>query len=41
MLFEREELVDHIVPDLTILGIAAAAKHALASGEVEGPDGRG
>jgi type III pantothenate kinase len=39
-LFEREELVDHIVPDLAILGIAAAAKHALAGGEVEGPDGR-
>jgi type III pantothenate kinase len=41
VLFEGEELVDYIVPDLTILGIAAAAKHALASGEVEGPDARG
>ncbi|MHC4764672.1 MAG: type III pantothenate kinase [Planctomycetota bacterium] len=40
VLFAREELVDHIVPDLTMLGIAAAARHALAGGEVEGPDGR-
>jgi type III pantothenate kinase len=40
VLFEHEELVDHIVPDLTVLGIAAAAKQALAGGEVEGPDGR-
>ncbi|MHC4220503.1 MAG: type III pantothenate kinase [Planctomycetota bacterium] len=37
VLFEGEELIDHIVPDLTILGIAAAARHALAGGEVEGP----
>lgn len=30
VLFEKEELVDRIVPELTLLGIAAAAKHALA-----------
>jgi type III pantothenate kinase len=29
-LFEKDELVDRIVPDLTLLGIAAAAKHALS-----------
>ncbi|MHC5006929.1 MAG: type III pantothenate kinase [Planctomycetota bacterium] len=40
VLFEHEELIDHIVPDLTILGIAATARQALAGGEVEGPDGR-
>ncbi|MHC4080910.1 MAG: type III pantothenate kinase [Planctomycetota bacterium] len=40
VLFEHEELIDHIVPDLTILGIAAAARQALAGGEVEGQDGR-
>jgi type III pantothenate kinase len=40
VLFEHEEIVDHIVPDLTLMGIAAAAKHALAGGEVEGSDGR-
>jgi type III pantothenate kinase len=28
-LFEDDELVDRIVPELTLLGIAAAAKHAL------------
>ena len=39
-LFAGEDLVDHIVPDLTILGIAAAARHALTGGEVEGQDGR-
>ena len=39
-LFESDELIDRIVPDLTMLGIAAAAKHALTGGEVEGPDGR-
>lgn len=39
LLFASEELVDAIVPDLTILGIAAAARHALA-GDVEGSDGR-
>jgi type III pantothenate kinase len=40
LLFESEELVDNIVPDLTVLGIAAAAKHALAGDEVDGPDVR-
>ena len=40
VLFEHEEIVDHIVPDLTILGIAVAARQALAGGEVERPDGR-
>ena len=39
LLFETEELVDTIVPDLTILGIAAAARHALA-GELDDPDAR-
>lgn len=33
VLFEKEELVDRIVPDLTLLGIAAAAKHALADSD--------
>lgn len=28
-LFESDELIDRIVPDLTLLGIAAAARHAL------------
>jgi type III pantothenate kinase len=32
VLFESEELIDRIVPDLTLMGIAAAAKHALAEG---------
>ena len=40
VLFEHEEIVDHIVPDLTILGIATTARHALTGGEVEGPEGR-
>ncbi len=31
VLFEGDELIDRIVPDLTLLGIAAAARHALAS----------
>lgn len=30
VLFETEELIDRIVPDLTLMGIAAAAKYALA-----------
>ena len=30
-LFADDELVDRIVPDLTLLGIAAAARHALAA----------
>jgi type III pantothenate kinase len=33
VLFEKEQLVDRIVPELTLIGIAAAAKHALAEGE--------
>jgi type III pantothenate kinase len=32
-LFENEELIDRIVPDLTLLGIAVAAKHALSERE--------
>ena len=39
LLFANEDLVDNIVPDLTILGIAAAARHALAS-KVDDSDGR-
>ena len=34
-LFQNEELIDNIVPDLTLLGIVAAAKHALASDQVD------
>ena len=30
MLFKNDQLVDRIVPDLTLFGIAAAAKYALA-----------
>jgi type III pantothenate kinase len=30
VLFGTDELIDRIVPDLTLLGIAAAARHALA-----------
>ena len=33
VLFEKEQLVDRIVPELTLIGIAAAAKHALAEGD--------
>jgi pantothenate kinase type III len=40
VLFASDELVDHIVPDLTILGMAAAARHALSGGEVEDQGGR-
>ena len=40
VLFETEDLVDQIVPDLTLLGIAAAARHALAGKEVDGTDAR-
>lgn len=39
-LFETEDLVDNIVPDLTVLGMAAAARHALAGDGVDGPDVR-
>jgi type III pantothenate kinase len=31
MLFGDDELIDRVVPELTLLGIAAAAKHALAT----------
>ncbi len=31
VLFRNDELVDRIVPDLTLLGIAVAARHALAA----------
>jgi type III pantothenate kinase len=34
MLFSNDDLVDRVVPDLTLIGIAAAARHALA-GEAE------
>ena len=37
LLFANDELVDHVVPDLTLLGIGAAARHAFASDEVDGP----
>jgi type III pantothenate kinase len=40
VLFSSDELIDHIVPDLTILGMAAAARLALSGGEVDGSDGR-
>jgi type III pantothenate kinase len=30
MLFKDDEIVDRIIPDLTLMGIAAAARHALA-----------
>lgn len=39
LLFEGEELIDAIVPDLTLFGIAAAARHALAGDMSEGLDG--
>lgn len=39
-LFADEALVDNIVPDLTLLGIATAGRHALAGDEVQGPEGR-
>ena len=32
VLFENDPLVDRIVPDLTLMGIAAAAKYAMAGG---------
>lgn len=37
-LFAGEELIDKIVPELTLLGIAATARHALAVDEADGPD---
>ena len=36
LLFAGEDLVNNIVPDLTMLGIAVAARAALAGGEVDG-----
>lgn len=38
VLFATEELVDNIVPDLTLLGIATAARHALACDDADDPD---
>jgi type III pantothenate kinase len=38
LLFKGDELVDTIVPELTLLGIAAAAKHALVHGDGHGHD---
>lgn len=35
VLFENEQLIDRVVPDLTLMGIAAAAKYALADDEDE------
>lgn len=38
-LFEGDELVEHIVPDLTLLGIQAACERALGSGDdADAPD---
>ena len=39
-LFAGEELIQNIVSDLTLRGIATAARHALATDEAEGLDGR-
>jgi type III pantothenate kinase len=38
MLFEGDELIDNIVPELTLLGIAAAARHALVPQPDEADD---
>lgn len=38
VLFEKEELIDRIVPDLTLMGIATAAKHALADDDGDDED---
>jgi type III pantothenate kinase len=38
-LFKGDELIDKIVTDLTMQGIAATARHALAADGAEGPDG--
>ncbi len=40
VLLEAEELVDNIVPDLTLMGIATAARRALTGDQVDGPDVR-
>ncbi|MDP7030297.1 MAG: type III pantothenate kinase [Phycisphaerales bacterium] len=39
LLFRGDELVDRIVPDLTLLGIAVAARHAMAAPAEEGEAG--
>ncbi len=39
-LFAGDDLIQTIVPDLTLRGIATAARHALATDEAEGLDGR-
>ena len=40
-LFKGEGLIDTIVPDLTLRGIAATARHALSPDKADGPDGDG
>lgn len=40
LLFEDEDLVDRIVPQLTLLGMSITAKHALAVKEVDDSDAR-
>jgi type III pantothenate kinase len=35
LLFENDQLVDRIVPDLTLMGIAVTAKYALSQGDSE------
>ncbi len=40
-LFRDEGLIDTIVPDLTLRGIATTARHALGTDEADGPDGPG
>jgi type III pantothenate kinase len=35
VLFEHDELMDRIVPELTLMGIATAAKHALAADDAD------
>lgn len=40
LLFENEELVENIVPELTLLGIAVTAKHALIAREIDDTDVR-
>ena len=34
-LFKDDELIDRIVPELTLMGIAAATKHALAAKDAD------
>jgi type III pantothenate kinase len=38
-LFSDEDLVDRVVPELTLLGIAVAARYAFAGEEADEPDG--